>query len=414
MHILSRLQRFIRLLFFHFAHDGGPQNAAALTYTTLLSLVPLMAVMLALFSVFPISAQITEQINDFVFNNFVPAAGEVVQEHLQTFSSKAGRLSGVGFLFLLVVALLLMTNIERAFNTIWHMRRKRSLSNTFMVYWAILSLGPILIVGSVAATSYLVSLPLISDAAQSFSFVRRGLLALMPVAVSCAAFTLLYSVVPNQRVPFRHALIGGFVAALLFEGAKRGFAFYLTQFPTYEAIYGALAAIPIFLVWIYLSWMVTLLGAEVTYCLGIYHDDWQPGRDERRDRFLLTYRLLKRLWQVQHQGGMLSSSTLAGQEPGVTVEQVEHLLQQLQDAHLVLRTEGKRWALARDLTEVSLFDLYRSGNFILPSECDENESVLTGLLVRADQSLSEQLRVPLAELYSESSGDEAESVEFRG
>ena len=402
MQYLQHLQRFFRMLFFHFLRDGGSQNAAALSYTTLLSLVPLMAVMLALFSVFPISGQVAEEINNFVFNNFVPAAGEVVREHLQTFSGKAGKLSGFGFISLLIVSLMLMASIERAFNTIWQLKQKRGLLNTFIVYWAILSLGPVLIAGSVAATSYLVSLPFISDAAQNFSSVRRSLLALMPVTVSTFAFTLLYSVLPNQRIQFRHALIGGLVAALLFEGSKRGFALYLTQFPTYETIYGALAAIPIFLVWIYLSWLVTLLGAEVVYCLGIYHDDWQPDSDEQQSQFLLAYRLLERLWQVQHQGGTLSSQLLARQQPGTTESETDQLLMQLQEAHLVLRTEDKNWALARDLSEVSLSDLYHSGPFILPSDSAEAEQPLSNVLVNAGQSLCDTMSLSLAELFEES------------
>ena len=130
---------FTRLLMHHFSQDAGIQHVAALTYTTLLSLVPLMTVMLALFSIFPASERLSGQIEDFVFQNFVPAAGEAVREHLRNFSLKAGKLTGVGFTFLILVALMLMSNIDKAFNTIWHVRRKRSPVGKFMVYWAILS-----------------------------------------------------------------------------------------------------------------------------------------------------------------------------------------------------------------------------------------------------------------------------------
>ncbi|MCF6283315.1 MAG: YihY family inner membrane protein [Candidatus Polarisedimenticolaceae bacterium] len=394
---LTSLRRFICMVFTHFSRDGGTQNAAALTYTTLLSLVPLMTVMLALLAILPISERVTDEINSFLFNNFVPAAGEVVQQHLQTFSSKAGRLSGFGFIFLVVVALMLMATIERAFSTIWHLQSKRSLLNTILVYSAILLLGPGLIVGSVAATSYLVSLPYISDAAQTFNFAW----VLMPLFVSTLAFTLLYSVVPNQRVLFKDALVGGVVAALLFEGAKRGFALYLTHFPTYEVIYGALAAVPIFLVWIYLSWLVTLLGAEVTYCLSIYHDDWHPQHDQQRGRLLLAYRLLGRLWQAQQQEVVLTSHLLGREEQGVSDEEIESLMAQLQDGALVLKTNGNGWQLACDLTKVSLFDLYRSGPFVLPTTADEQ--ALSALLMGAERSLRGSMSTPLAQLYHSAS-----------
>ena len=391
---LLRLQRFMRMLLFYFVRDGGMQNAASLTYTTLLSLVPLMTVMLALFSVFPVSGQVAEEINAFVFENFVPAAGEVVQQYLQQFSQKAGQLSGVSFIFLLIVALMLISTIDQAFNRIWHLQRKRSLLARFIVYWSILSLGPILIVASVAATSYIVSMPLISDAAKT-----SGVLRMTPVLVSALAFTLLYSVVPNQKVPFYHALAGGLLAALLFEGAKRGFAFYLTQFPTYEAIYGALAAVPIFLVWIYLSWLVTLLGAEFTYCLGIYHDDWQPDDNVRAGEFLLAYRLLRRLWQVQHEGRTLSSGMLAEQEPGMTQEQTEAMLHQLQQSNLIVKAEDKGWLLARDMDEVTLADLYRIGCFVLPQDCDE--AGLAVVLKQLNEHVDTSMAVSLHQLFRE-------------
>ncbi|MCM8854989.1 MAG: YihY family inner membrane protein [Candidatus Thiodiazotropha sp.] len=249
---LRHIHPFIRLLMYHFTQDGGIQHVAALTYTTLLSLVPLMTVMLALFSVFPASERMSEQIENFLFQNFVPAAGEAVQQHLRNFSQKAAQLTGVGFLFLILVALLLMNNIDQAFNTIWHVRNKRSPLAKFTVYWAILSLGPILIAISVGVTSYLVSIPLFDDA-QAVVMVRSRLLSMMPILISALAFTLLFALVPNRSVMLRHAIAGGIIAALLFEATKRGFALYVTNFPTYEAIYGTLAVVPIFLIWIYLS-----------------------------------------------------------------------------------------------------------------------------------------------------------------
>jgi membrane protein len=387
--------RFTRMVFTHFIRDGGTQNAAALTYTTLLSLVPLMTVMLALLAILPISDRVTAEINSFLFNNFVPAAGEVVQQHLQTFSSKAGRLSGFGFLFLVVTALMLMGTIEQAFSTIWHITYKRRLLRTVLVYSAILSLGPILMVSSVVATSYLVSLPYISDAAQTFSFA----MVLLPIVVSTLAFAMLYSVLPNQRVSFKNALIGGVIAALLFEGAKRGFALYLTLFPTYELIYGALAAVPIFLVWVYLSWLVTLLGAEVTYCLSIYHDEWQSNHHQQQGRLLLAYRVLERLWHAKQQGQSLTPYQLGRDEPGVSDEEIVCLLMRLQDAQLVIKSERKSWVLEGDLEKVSLFDLYQSGTFILPRASDNHEQALAAIFTRVEQSLKALMTIPLAELY---------------
>jgi membrane protein len=386
----------------HFNQDAVGQHVAALTYTTLLSLVPLMTVMLALFSVFPASERISQTVEDFVFQNFVPAAGEAVQQHLRNFSQKAGSLTGVGFIFLIIVALMLMSNIDKAFNTIWHVRSKRSPVAKFTVYWAILSLGPILIAFSVGVTSYLVSVPFFSDG-ETVMLLRTRLLGLMPVLISALAFALLYALVPNRNVPLRHAIAGGVLSALLFELAKRGFALYVTTFPTYETIYGALAAVPIFLIWIYLSWLVTLLGAEFTYCLGIYRENWHAAKDQRGEAFLLVLHLLRLLRAAQREGCSLNIRELVRQLPQYNDEVIELALQDLRQARLVMRAEDKGWLLARDLAQVTLLELYRSAPFVLPppQSVSEESAALRLLIGRLEQELEVHMEQPLATLLSE-------------
>lgn len=399
---LRHVAPFSRLLLHHFNQDNGIQHVAALTYTTLLSLVPLMTVTLVLFSAFPASERITQQVEDFLFQNFVPAAGEAVRQHLSDFSQKAGKLTGVGFAFLVVVALLLMSNIDKAFNTIWHVRRKRSPVAKFAVYWSILTLGPVLIAFSVGVTSYLVSIPLFSDV-ETVMLVRSRLLSLSPVLISALAFTLLYALVPNRNVPLRHALVGGVLAALLFELAKRGFALYVTTFPTYETIYGALAAVPIFLIWIYLSWLVTLLGAEFTYCLGIYREDWHRALEERGEAFLLALRLLRALRRAQHEGNTVNARELARQLPLSNDEEIELALQSLQEARLVLQAEDKGWLLVRDLREVALLELYHSAPYVLPplASVSEEPAALRLLIGQLEQDLQAHMDQPLAIFLTE-------------
>jgi membrane protein len=399
----QRVIRFVRLLVSRFATDQGPANAASLTFATLLSIVPLMTVMLSVFSAFPISGRVAEMIQGFLFENFIPTSGEILQDYLQQFASKASRLTGAGFAFLVVVALLLMANIDRALNTIWRVKVKRRAISKFIVYWAILSLGPLLMGASIVVTSYLVSIPIISGAASTIGFAG-GLLKLAPLLASAVAFTLLYAVVPNCSVPIRHALAGGLLAALLFELAKRGFAFYLTSFPAYEAIYGALALIPIFLVWIYLSWLVTLLGAEFACCLGIFRED-DLEDDGGRNDLLLAFRLIGRLWQARHAGETLTTQTLAEQMENASEEHVESLLLELQEGHLLLRTEEREWGLARDLSEVPLHELYQIRPFLLPEQGalqrseESAERMLGDLLLQVEEDLEESLSVSLGSLY---------------
>ena len=393
---LRRLSDFLVLVAQRFLRHEGPQNAAALTYTTLLSLVPLMTVTLAVFSAFPVADRVYEVVQDFVFENFVPASSEMLQEHLAEFSAKASRLTGLGAMFLLVVALLMMANIDRALNAIWEVRSKRRFATKFLIYWAVLSLGPILIGASVLVTSYLVSLPILTEAASSG--VGRRLLGLTPVAASALAFTMMYLVVPNRRVRLGHALIGGVFAAILFELAKHGFGLYITQFPTYQAIYGALATIPIFLVWLYLSWIMVLLGAEVTQCLSIYR--W-GSHDQARCQTGMgdAVAVLLALDDAAAQGIAPTTVELARQRQRWMEPQLEDLLGELKHLNWVHMTRDGGWVLARRLDDATLLDLYASRQFDLPRENDPDwpsDRRLAETLGRANAGLAGSLDEPLA------------------
>jgi len=400
LHGLRLSGAFLRYVATSFARHQGPQNAASLSYSLLLSLVPLMTVTLAVFSAFPMADKAHQVVQQFLFENFVPAAGEVLQTYLFEFSSKASRLSGAGFLFLILVALMMMSTIDRALNTIWEVRHRRSPLHTFLVYWAVLSLGPVLIGASVVATSYLVSLPLLSETLGG----SRRLLGLAPVLTSMLGFTMLYTLVPNRQVPWRDALIGGLLAALLFELAKRGFAAYITRFPTYEAIYGALAAVPIFLVWVYLSAMIMLLGAEFTRSLGMFR--YVPGgRGSAPLGLGESVRLLGYLGRAQRQGESLTLRTLARLDGGWSAPRVEALLNELQTARLVYRTDSGRWVLARSLASLTLYDLHRVTGFPLPapgSPLWPADARFASQLDEADQALRQALAVPLDQLTADS------------
>jgi membrane protein len=403
---LRRQWHFVRLIGSRFIEDQGLLSAAFLTYMTLLALVPLMTVSLAVFSAFPVSERVVEEIQDFVFANFIPTSGEVLQQYLQQFSQKASQLTGAGFLFLIVVALGLMANINKAFNTIWRVKTRRSPLGQFIVYWSILSLGPLLIGLSMAVTSYLVSIPLFSDAAATLGLGQR-LLRLAPLLASAAAFTLLYAVVPNRRVPIRHAIAGGVLAAILFEFTKRGFAFYLTNFPTYEAIYGALAAVPIFLIWVYLSWVVTLIGAEFSCCLGIHEDEWTIAESGATGAWLfLAFKLLQRLWKAQQVGDVLPIKQISREIDGGSEERLETILHDLAKASLVLKVEGGGGALAKDMSEVSLVDLYGIGNCSFPqlqqSDIveDPGERAFWELMGQVEVDINQVISVPMSQLFA--------------
>ncbi len=243
------------------------REASALSFSTILALVPLLAVVFSALSLFPIFETWSGAIQDFIYRNFLPALGDQVQQYLQEFSANTGQLTLWGLIFLLVTSLTLLATIEDAFNEIWQVKSGRSIGIRILVYWAMLTLGPILIAASLSMSSYLLSASILQEPGIVTS-LKTQLLSFLPFILELVAFVLFYLAVPNCEVRFKHALIGGVMAALLFELAKFGFTQYLLRVTTYQLIYGALAALPVFLIWIYLSWLVVLIGAYITAAFG--------------------------------------------------------------------------------------------------------------------------------------------------
>jgi len=264
--LLHQTLQFILGLADHFIEDRCLRVASALSFTTLLALVPLMTVVFSMLSIFPVFEGLVAEVESFMYRNFMPTTGEVVQQNLHQFATQAGKLTAVGLFFLVISALFLLATIEDAFNDIWRLKRGRSIIQRVMIYWTVITLGPLLIGISLSLSSYLVSM---TDSVGIPMVDRIGIfiLSLLPFIFECMAFVGLYMTVPNCRVRFLDALPGGIVAALLFELAKSGFTHYVVSLGTYQVIYGALASIPLFLIWVYLSWFVVLVGAEITAVL---------------------------------------------------------------------------------------------------------------------------------------------------
>ena len=257
-------QRFLRRHFGELitrARDAHlDQIAGSLTFTTLLSLVPMITLVLALFAAFPAFDEFKGGLEDYLADSFLPdEAGAAIMSHIADFAANAGRMTAAGLTVLALTAYFLMQTIDRAFSAIWRVRRSRSIARRIVLYCTAAVAGPLVVGASLAGTAFLISAA--TGLLPAMIGLDKFLLGAVPVGMTALAITVLYKVAPSCLVRWRHAMAGGVLAALSLELMKTFFGLYLTTFPSYQIIYGAFAAFPIFLLWIYLSWIVTLLGA---------------------------------------------------------------------------------------------------------------------------------------------------------
>jgi membrane protein len=245
-----------------------PQLAGSLTFTTTLALVPLLTIVLAIFTTFPVFNTFRASLEGYFVQTVMPKGiANTIINNLSQFASKATRLSAVGAVALLFTSSAMMGMVERAFNQIWRVKRTRPLAQRVLMYWALLTLGPLLFGLSLTVTSQLFMAT--NDLVRAVPFLGALFYTVVSIALATGAYTLLFIAVPNRFVDWRDAVWGGLVAAVAFEIAKRLFGIFIKQFPTYAIIYGALAALPLFLLWMYVSWLITLVGALLTAALPV-------------------------------------------------------------------------------------------------------------------------------------------------
>jgi len=267
---------FLRRLMRRLTGVGLARTAASLSYTTLLGLVPLFTVAFAYVARFPMFESSQEALESFLLRYFLPGSGVVVRQYLAEFATRSAELKGIGTVFVILTAVLLVVEVDHEINAIWGTREPRSLARRMLVYALGFTAGPALIGAAIYYTNWVVehSIGTTTIGAEALTVLSEPAALL----VDTAAFTLVYAVVPARRVPLKVALFGGLLAAIAFELAKHGFRFYITRFPTYQLVYGALAVLPLFLLWIYVCWIIVLVGAAVTATLA------ESGNGSRRRR----------------------------------------------------------------------------------------------------------------------------------
>ena len=355
--------------------ESLPQVAGSLTFTTVFALVPLLTIALAIFTTFPMFNTFRTSLEAYFIQSVMPKAiSNTILSYLTTFASKATRLSAVGAVALLVTSAAMMNMIERVFNRIWRVKQERGWTRRLLVYWALISLGPLMVGVSLtmSSTVFMATSDLLGDV----PVVGALIYTILSLGLTTAGFTLLYATVPNRDVDWQDAAWGGLVAGLAFEVAKRGFAVFITHFPAYSKIYGALAALPLFLLWVYMSWMITLVGALLVAALPVvkYERWWYeaaPGGE-----FVDAMAILKVLHEACTCGetALVSAATVRARTR-IGFDEIDTLLEKMQAAGWVGRVKvdapqrvqwGKRvtggndhWVMLANVNMLTLADVYR-------------------------------------------------------
>jgi len=360
-----------RLLYLtkRFGKDRCSEIAAALTYMSLFALVPLLTVLYTMASAIPAFQGVENQIQELLFQHLMPETSSDIEQYLNDFSRQAKNLTGAGIAFLVATAVLMLRNVERAFNTIWRTQENRSAVSSFLLYWAVLSLAPLTIGMGLGISTYLASVAVMFE---DYDVLGAGsaMLAMAPYLLSVVGFTLVYVAVPNCQVPFRHALLGGALAALAFNVARRAFT-DLVVGSNYTFIYGAFAAVPLFLLWIYLSWNIVLMGGILVHSLSAY----QTREEAARPTVLKALDVLYLLWSRQKSGAAVKEAEILSPKNPVTggldSETWRDLRKLFLDNKLIAENDRGRYLLSRDLHEVSFWQIKELVNEELPLDRED-------------------------------------------
>lgn len=341
---------FLKYVMARYNRDGCRESAAALTYMSLFAVVPLLTVVYSVFSMVPAFQGLGDQVQELIFSNFLPEAGAEIQDYLLEFSTQARKLSVVGALILIVTAYLMLASIEKNFNRIWGTLGNRKGLSGFLLYWGILSFGPLLVGIGLVMHTYLMSLQLMMTEVDALG-VTALLFKYLPWLLTWMAFTLLFVAVPNCKVVFRYGLIGGLASTVLFEVAKSLFGNFVAN-SSFHSMYGAFAILPVFLLWIYLCWMITLAGAELVRALETFGSKY---RGRRLPNLVAAVVVCWECWRRQQVGRSLADRDIIRS----WFDQQHWLeLRKLLLEHRILEvTRDNHYVLLRDIGQLTLWQL---------------------------------------------------------
>jgi membrane protein len=348
-----------------FNADGCFAASGALSYTTLVSLVPLAVLALGSLSAFPIFAPVRSELLALLFNNFVPSVGEQAAFWFRNFAESATQTTAIGFAGIAATGVLLLVTVEDQLNRIWRVTRARPWAHRVLAYWTLITLGPLLIGVSLTLWTYFdVAAQRAGFGGQAILWIRDGWphwsVRGLPALLEFLALTLLYWLIPNCTVRWWNGALGALIATAAIEILKVGFSLYIGAASYYRTVYGTLAAIPIFLLWMYISWMAVLLGAVVAAAM----PSWRGGGHIDEDapggvRLGVSLALVAALARAQRRGAAMTTEALAG-ELGIAPPTADRHLQPLAAAQFAARTQEGAWVLTRNPDTATLQDLYEA------------------------------------------------------
>ncbi|GAA4365119.1 hypothetical protein GCM10023151_22010 [Kangiella marina] len=362
--------------------------AAELTLNTMLALVPLMTVAVSLMAIFPAFEKLNVEVQELIFKNFLPETGLAVQDHLNEYVAKSKNLSAVGFAFLFLTSMMLMRAIDRAINTVWETKNRRRGIQKWISYWAMLTMAPILIAASLAVSSYFAALPLVSSISGILTF---GL----PFILIVLAFTALFMVAPFSHVKFRKAVTAATITALLFELAKYGFALFVAKFSTYEVIYGAITAIPLFFLWVFLSWIILILGAVICFALHRF----EMKREKTEHEFISILKILQFFSHAQSNESSLTIDQLRSKFSYLHGQTLRYLVEQLLNLSYLAKLENGQYCLQLNAQDLTIGRVYREGPWRLPNNNQalevDNSHLYSKHVEKANEAINEILDVSI-------------------
>lgn len=350
VHYAKTVWRFLGNLVGEFMDKKCQRSAAALTYMTLFALVPMVTVTYSMFTAIPVFSGVADQLQTLIFSHFIPESGEVLHDYLSDFSSQARNLKWPGMAMLIITAYLMLTNIEKTFNTIWGVDQARRGLLSFLLYWAVLTIGPFLLGVGLLMSTFILSQKLMVGELNVMSAVAQ-LFRILPFVLSSIAFTLLFAAVPNCRVPLKYAFFGGVVTACCFELLKIAFGTFVAQ-SSFQLIYGAFAVVPVFLLWVNLLWMIILGGAVFVRTLA--EKDYAIRR-KKLSNIVAILLCLQMFRERSKSGELVSDSDCA--KLGLGLVHWQKLRSLLVRNKWIAVTDTGNYTLCRDLHYATLWDV---------------------------------------------------------